>query len=148
MVLVGRTAVVAESFGNRLSQYDIEADGTWTNRRDWATFGPVPTATTLSDRIEELAVAGDGISGPDADGALWVASFIHQHAIRVMPGGEVVDTVSTAPLSCFSVALGGHDGRTLFLCATPDELDPETRRLDPQSTVMVIRVDVPLVTTS
>jgi sugar lactone lactonase YvrE len=144
MALVGRTAVVAESFGNRLSQYDIEADGSLTNRRDWATFGPVPTATVLADRFRELVVAGDGISGPDRDGALWVASFIHQHAIRVMPGGEVVDTVSTAPLSCFSVALGGHDGRSLFLCATPDELDPEIRRLDPKSTVMIARVEVPL----
>ena len=32
----GRTMIVAETFGNRLSAYDLAADGTLSNRRTWA----------------------------------------------------------------------------------------------------------------
>jgi sugar lactone lactonase YvrE len=138
------TLVVAESFGNRISQYDIDPDGTLSNRRDWAVFGPMPTASDLDDRYKELVVAADGISGVDAEGAIWVADFTKQHAVRVLPGAEIVDEVTTGSLNCYCVALGGHDGRTLFLCATPAEMDPELRKNEPRGTIMSCRVDVPL----
>ena len=138
------TYVVAESFGNRISQYDIDADGSLSNRRDWATFGPMPQASDLDERYKELAVAADGISGADAEGAMWVADFTQRHAVRVLPGGRIVDKVTTGDLNCYCVALGGHDGRTLFLCATPAEMDPELRKNEPRGTIMTCRVDVPL----
>jgi len=143
MVLFDGKLAVAESFGNRISVYDVQSDGSLAGRRDWATFGPLPTAVDLNDRYGQLVIASDGISCPDAEGAIWVASFTHQHALRVMPGGDIVDLVTTGDMNCFSVALGGEDGRSLFLCATPAELDPVIRKNEPRSRVMIARVAVP-----
>ena len=141
----GRSLVVAESFGNRISQYDIGADGSLNNRRDWASFGPIPSATTLNDRYQQMVVAADGISKSDAEGGIWVADFTSDRAVRVMPGGAIVDTVTvTGGLNCFAPALGGADGRTLFLCAAPGDYDPA--RDAPQGTIQVLRVDVPVAT--
>jgi len=136
--------VVAESFGNRISQYDIEPDGSLANRRDWATFGPLPESTDLGQRYKELVVATDGVSAPDVEGAVWIADFVQPHALRVMPGGEIVDKVTTGDQNCYCVALGGQDGRTLFLCTAPSEMDPELRRNEPRANIMTYRVDVPL----
>src|SRR5215212_1176392 len=38
-VIIGNTLVVAETFGNRLSAFDIAADGSLSDRQDWAVFG-------------------------------------------------------------------------------------------------------------
>nr|WP_256363739.1 SMP-30/gluconolactonase/LRE family protein [Phycicoccus sp. Soil802] len=139
----GQAMVVAESFGNRMSVYDVGVDGALTNRRDWATFGPMPTATSLAERFGQMVVGCDGISKPDAEGAIWVADFTGDRAIRVLPGGRIADTVTTARnLNCFCPALGGADGRTLFLCAAPGDYDPD--RDAPAGTVQACRVDVPL----
>ncbi|HEV7626293.1 MAG TPA: SMP-30/gluconolactonase/LRE family protein [Streptomyces sp.] len=42
MVISGSTLIVAETFGNRLSGYDIDGAGALSARRDWASFGPLP----------------------------------------------------------------------------------------------------------
>jgi len=93
-----RTLIVAESYGNKLTAFDIAADGSLSNRRTWADLGDgVP----------------DGIC-PDADGAVWYADVPNQRGVRVRQGGEVLQTI---PLDrgCFACALGGTDRRTLFL---------------------------------
>ncbi len=146
-IIDGRTLVVAETFANRLSQFEILADGTLSDRRDWATFGPLPAPLDLKEREAQLDVLPDGISGVDAEGAIWIGDFTKRQAMRVRSGGEILDTVSTADgLTCFAVALGGVDGRTLFLCANPDELDPEVRKNEPRSEIQSFRVEVPLAT--
>jgi hypothetical protein len=43
-----------------VSAFDIEPDGSLTNRRSWATFGEVPTARGLNDTLASLVVAPDG----------------------------------------------------------------------------------------
>ena len=79
----------------------------------------------------------------DADGALWVGDFTKPWVSRIMPGGKIVQRVSTGDLNCFAAALGGRDGHTLFLCVSPSELDPTIRKNDPQSAIMTYRVAVP-----
>ena len=142
-IIDGKTLVIAESFANRLSAFDILEGGKLSERRDWATFGPVPTSTDLKERYEELVIAADGISVVDAEGAIWVADFTKTLASRVMPGGEIAQQVSTGDLNCFAAALGGADGRTLFLCAAPDELDMDVHMSNPQAAIMTCRVTVP-----
>jgi sugar lactone lactonase YvrE len=137
------TLLVSESFASRVSQFTINSDGSLSERRDWAAFGPEPTALDLDERYSEIELAADGISAVDAEGAVWVADFTKQHVSRVLPGGEIVDRISTGDLNCFAAELGGADGRTLFLCATPSELDPEIRKNHPESAILAIRVDVP-----
>lgn len=62
--------------------------------------------------------------------------------IRVREGGDVVDRVDTGELSVFAVALGGDDGRTLFMCAGPPRgtTDPAEVRL---GVLLSCQVDVP-----
>ncbi len=147
LVIDDTALLVAESLGNRISRFDIDAEGELGPRQDWATFGPLPTAVDLAERYAQVVVAADGLSPVDAEGAVWVADFTKRHAVRVLPGGTIVDTVSTGEHNCYAVTLGGVDGRTLFLCATraaEDEMDPQLRARDPQGTIQVSRVDVPL----
>jgi len=35
----GETLIVAESYANRLTAFDVEADGAVSNRRGWAQLG-------------------------------------------------------------------------------------------------------------
>jgi sugar lactone lactonase YvrE len=143
-IIDGKTLVIAESFANRLSAFDILPDKSLSARRDWATFGPLPTTTDLQERYSQAVVAADGISAADAEGAIWVADFTRPLASRVMPGGKIVEQVSTGDLNCFAAALGGADGRTLFLCGAPAELDMEIRRNDPKGAILTYRVPVPV----
>lgn len=141
-IIKGRTLIVAESFGNRMSAFDIKPDGSLTPRRTWAFFGDVPQSDDVVAAMKEIKVAPDGISNVDREGAIWVADFTKTRAIRVGLGGDILDEVSTGDLNCYACALGGEDGRTLFLCATPAEFNPEIRKKNPLSQVISARVDV------
>jgi sugar lactone lactonase YvrE len=93
------TLVVAESMAERLTAYEIEADGGLSNRRVWAD-----------------GVGADGIC-LDAEGAIWAQSGAMATAcVRVREGGEILDRIDVdrSPFSCM---LGGPDGRTLFILA-------------------------------
>lgn len=106
----GRTLVVAETFGRRLSAFDVGSDGHLTGRRIYA---------------ELPGVAPDGMC-VDADDHIWVADGAGRQVLRVAPGGNIVDVVETTGAS-MSCALGGDDGRTLFVCTsgatTPEEAE-------------------------
>ncbi|WP_043288699.1 SMP-30/gluconolactonase/LRE family protein [Paraburkholderia oxyphila] len=143
-VIENRTLVVAESFGNRLSAFDIQADGSLSARRDWASFGPVPRNEGVIESMAEIVVAPDGISQADAEGAIWVADFTKTRVLRVAPGGEILETIQTEDRNCYACALGGADGRTLFMCVTPADFNPDVRRANPLSAVLSTRVDVAL----
>lgn len=95
----GRTLIVAETMGQRLTAFDVHPDGQLSGRRVFA---------------ELKGRAPDGIC-LDAEGAVWVADASGKACIRVREGGEIVDVVATER-GCFACALGGADGRTLFLC--------------------------------
>jgi len=110
--------MVDETFGNRVSAFDIEPDGSLTNRRSWATFGELPTAWRLNDALASLVVAPDGCA-LDAEGALWIADALNGRVIRVREGGDIVQEI-TVGTGVFACGLGGADGRTLFMCAAPD----------------------------
>jgi sugar lactone lactonase YvrE len=94
------TLIVAESYANQLTAFDIDPDAGLSNQRVWAHLGDgVPDGLTL-----------------DADGAVWYADVPNQRCVRVAEGGAVLDTVEV-DLGCFACMLGGPDGRTLFIVA-------------------------------
>ena len=108
----GKTLIVGESFGARLTAFDISPDGSLTNRREWAKMdGAVP----------------DGICLDDA-GGIWVASPVSNEALRVIEGGEVTDRIKTEN-QAYACMLGGLDGKTLFIMTSrsshPDECKKE-----------------------
>ena len=125
----GSTLIIAESWAGRLTAFDIAADGTLAGRRVWAALPE--------------GCAPDGID-LDSEGAVWVADVGGKRAIRVRAGGEILDEVSAGDLHVIACALGGEDGRTLYLCATPDfRIPPEEAARTRPSRILTARVDVP-----
>jgi sugar lactone lactonase YvrE len=95
-----QTLILAESYANRLTAFDIAADGRLSNRRVWADLdGGVP----------------DGIC-VDAEHAVWYGDVPNQRCVRVREGGEVLQRIDLNR-GCFACTLGGVDRSTLFLMA-------------------------------
>jgi sugar lactone lactonase YvrE len=68
------TLIVADSYGHRLTAFDIAADGGLSNSRVWADLGDgVPDGICL-----------------DAEGAIWYGDVPNQRCERVREGGEVL----------------------------------------------------------
>jgi sugar lactone lactonase YvrE len=120
----GRTLVVGESYGQRLSAYDLNTDGSLANPRVWADLRPnVPDGICL-----------------DADGGIWVADPINNGVMRVVQGAGPVDWIPTSR-GAYACALGGEDGRTLYVC-TAETSNPR-KTLDLLSgRIESVRVDV------
>lgn len=133
------TLLVDETFGNRVTAFDIAADGTLANRRTWASFGNVPRESALDKALAEIVVAPDGCA-LDAEGCLWVADGLGGRAIRVREGGEILDEVSPGT-GVYACGLGGADGRTLYLCAAPDFL-ADNRKPVREGRILATRVTV------
>jgi sugar lactone lactonase YvrE len=94
------TLIVAESYANKLTAFDIVEDGGLSNRRVWADLGDgVPDGLCL-----------------DAEDAVWYADVPNKRCVRVREGGEVLQTIDL-DRGCFACMLGGPDGKTLFLVA-------------------------------
>jgi sugar lactone lactonase YvrE len=123
----GGTLFVGESLSAppRLTAFDIGAAGELTNRRAFAEFDPE---------------APDGIC-LDAEGAIWIASPATHEAARVLDG-QIVERIGTGEQRCYAVALGGPEGRTLFLCTSGTSL-PEKARRRRTGRVSITEVDVP-----
>jgi sugar lactone lactonase YvrE len=137
----GSTLVISESFGNRMSAFDVAADGSLGPRRDWAVFGPAPTSTDLTEVLGNAVFAPDGMC-LDANGAVWVADAVGNRVVHVAEGGEILDEISTGDEGVFACMLGGDDGRTLFLCAAPD-FHEDARAAAREARILATTVDVP-----
>lgn len=132
--------LVDETFGNRVSAFDVHGDGSLGARRDWARFGALPPGRELAVALPGGVVGADGC-GLDAEGLLWIADALNGRAIRVREGGEIVDEVSPGT-GVFACMLGGADGRTLFLCTAPD-FSEQARSAAREAQLLAVRVDVP-----
>ena len=94
------TLIVAESYGSRLTAFDITPDGSLANRRVWADLnGGAPDGICL-----------------DAEGAIWYGDVPNKCCVRVREGGEVLQTIEL-DRGCFACMLGGEGKQTLFLIA-------------------------------
>ena len=121
----GHTMIVAESFADRLTAYDIGDDGSLSNRRLWADLG---------------GRKPDGIC-LDADGAIWVANPVINECFRVAEGGDILDVIETDN-RCFACMLGGPDRRTLFMLTSRYSLAVEAA-VHRTGNVLIADVDVP-----
>lgn len=122
----GQTLIVAESIGRRFTAFTVAPDGSLTERRTFAEcapFGP------------------DGLC-LDAEGAIWAAMTLAREFQRIAPGGEVLDRIAIDDRLAIAPALGGPDGRTLFLC-TAREHDPAALAGTRDATIHAVEVDVP-----
>jgi sugar lactone lactonase YvrE len=120
------TLVVAESYANRLTAFDIAADGGLSGRRVWAALGDgVPDGICL-----------------DAEGACWYADVPNRRCVRVAEGGDVLQTVA-ADRGCFACILGGPDRRTLFIVAREWRGAESTADGERSGQILSVEVDVP-----
>jgi len=95
------TLIVAESYGQKLTAFQIAADGGLSRPRVWADLGDgVPDGICL-----------------DAEGAIWYADVPNKRCVRVRQGGQVLQAIRL-DRGCFSCALGGASRTTLFMAAT------------------------------
>jgi len=120
----GKTLIVGESMGHRLTAFDIQPDGSLTNRRVWAELGDaVPDGIAL-----------------DAENAVWVASPLSKQVMRVKEGGEVTDRAGfeSMPIAC---ALGGPRRKTLFVLFA-DSINPDECRAKRSARIDTIQVPV------
>ena len=94
----GTTLIVAESYADRLTAYDIGTDGGLTGRRVWA---PTPR-----DHPDGICI--------DVEGAVWYADVGNQHCVRVREGGEVLATVEL-DRGAFACALSRGEDPCLYV---------------------------------
>lgn len=121
----GSNFIVAETFANRLSAFDISGNGDLSNRRVWADLGDATP---------------DGIC-LDAEGAIWVASPATGEVIRVREGGAVLFRIMPigTPYACM---LGGPD-RTILFVLTSETDDPGRAHLLKSGRIEIVHVQTP-----
>lgn len=119
----GKTLIVAETLGRRLTAFDIGSDGALSNKRIWAVTGQrVPDGIALN-----------------AKGQVWIANAGGPECALIAEGGEVVEVIDTTD-PCYACMLGGDDGRTLFMLTAPPLTSGETGA---KGRVLVATVDAP-----
>ncbi len=124
----GRTLIVGESYGQRLTAFDVMDDGSLARRRIWA-------------QLEGKGVGPDGIC-LDAEGAIWLASPVTREVLRVRAGGAVTHRIAT-PGQAVACMLGGSDRKTLFVLTGRVLVTPEQSRAERSGVIYVLPVEVP-----
>ena len=123
----GATLIVAESAGRKLTTFAIGANGDLSDRAVFA----------------ELPHAPDGMC-LDAEGAVWAACVTASRFARVLPGGEIVDTVEfEPPRRTVACVLGGIDRRTLYMLTADTLGEADLSRELRTARVEQVQVDVP-----
>jgi sugar lactone lactonase YvrE len=100
----GKTLIVAESTGRRLTAFTIGDNGALSDRRVFA----------------------DGLDGPpdgialDAEGGVWTSMTLAHQFERITEGGAVTDRIDMGERVAIACTLGGPERRTLFLLSSTD----------------------------
>ncbi|MEU3017518.1 MULTISPECIES: SMP-30/gluconolactonase/LRE family protein [unclassified Nocardiopsis] len=128
----GGTLYVAETFGFRLSAFDVDAGGALSNQRVLRQF----------DSLERDALDGLCV---DSEGGVWVTAPFSSQVRRLSPEGEVTEVVNTATAGHWvvSCALGGPDGRTLYLCAAETDMGRMANNFEGSSRLEAATVRIP-----
>jgi sugar lactone lactonase YvrE len=127
----GKSLVFSEVFASRLVQFDIEPDGSLSKARTFAA----------------LDGSADGI-WMDAQGAVWSATTNMASGDtrfeRIDATGRVLASIPVPDgFHAIACALGGEDGRDLFLVANKTETPDDVWNGRAKSRVFRTRVEVP-----
>jgi sugar lactone lactonase YvrE len=122
----GRTLIVGETIGHRLTAFDIAADGSLSNRRVWA-------------QLPE-SVGPDGIC-LDAEGGVWCANPEGvDSVVRVTEGGTITDRIRV-DTHAYAVMLGGPERKHLFICTSASH-DPAEIHHNPTASFQLVEVEI------
>lgn len=97
----GKTLFVCETFGKKITAFDIEPEGSLKNRRTFAEVEGHP----------------DGLCA-DPDGGLWVPLLFEGKFLRLDSTGDVVSTIDFPGKMAIACANGGADERMIYLCVS------------------------------
>ena len=122
----GRTLIVAESVGRRLTAFAVGEDGSLSDRRIFA---------------EGLDGPPDGIA-LDAEGGVWASMTLANQFERIVEGGMVTDRIDMGDRTAIACTLGGPDRRTLFMLSSTDAY-PQRLIGTKLSSLDAVTVDVP-----
>lgn len=122
----GRTLLVAETMGSRITAFAIGADGRLSERR---VFAQLPAG-----------YFPDGI-GYDAQGGVWAACPYDRGVVRVEEGGRITHELALPEnRAAYACMLGGAERRTLFLC-TAERHGHEKLRESKNSRIEAVEVE-------
>lgn len=123
----GAGLVVAETFGNCLTAFDREPDGSLKNRRVFADLGDYTP---------------DGIC-LDAEGGIWAASFMTGDFLRVVDGGTITDQFNVGPgKAAVACQIGGPDNRTLYCLTFEGEIE-DIAKGERRARIETVNVSIP-----
>jgi sugar lactone lactonase YvrE len=127
MTADGRTLLVAETFGARVTAYTICDGKTLTDGRTWA----------------ELPGTGPDGCALDSNGRLWVADAYGHRCLLVAEGGEIIGEIAPPDgLQAYACMLGGPENRTLLMCCVPG-WDMDQPKDGTAASLIATEVDVP-----
>ena len=122
----GKSLICGETYGARYTAFDIEEDGSLTNRRVWAEVpGEVPDGCCL-----------------DADGGIWFASPTASGVVRVEEGGKITDRIPVGDTNAYACMLGDLDRKTLFILCADTHERPKTSEIR-SGKIFIVPVEVP-----
>lgn len=120
-------ACANETRGSRILAFDIESDGT------------LGAPTVFADLGRERQP--DGLS-VDVEGGVWVGCVTAREFLRVVAGGTVTHRVAIEQGWAIAPALGGADGRTLYMVVDDTTVEGLVKG-ESTGWIMQARVDVP-----
>jgi sugar lactone lactonase YvrE len=120
------TLIVAESTGRRLTAFTLTANGELSDRRLFA---------------EGLEGPPDGLA-VDSEGGIWASMTLANQFQRIVDGGAVTDRIDMVDRTAIACALGGPEGRMLFLLSSTDAY-PERLIGTKLSRIDTVIVDIP-----
>jgi len=123
----GQTIIIAETYGNKLTAFNINSDGTLSGSHTWINVEFLP----------------DGIC-IDSEGGIWIAT-INPYVVRFADGGKMTHVVRVSQRA-FACALGGPDLRTLFILTAPvtsAENIAEQTKAAMSGRIEIVKVDIP-----
>jgi sugar lactone lactonase YvrE len=136
-----RTLIVAETFAEHLTAFDIE-NGRLVNRRIYR------------DMSDAYRSASDGVGKPgfidgiaiDGEDGIWLSMLKGQEFIRINVHGRVTHRIPVPGHECVACTLGGEDGKTLFMAATHmapgSNIFEEMTHRRTRTRILTARVDV------
>jgi sugar lactone lactonase YvrE len=138
----GLTLYVGETAASRYTAFAILDDGSLDQRRTLAQLDPEPPMGSFDEMIAKLGFAPDGCC-LDAEGHIWSADAMGRRCVRLSPDGDVVEEIRPPDrLGVYACMLGGAEGTTLLLCASPD-FGEHTRAGQGEAVLFTTEVDVP-----
>ena len=90
----------------------------------------------------DAVVCVHGLGGTSNTFTPLMGALARHRVVRMAPGGEILESISTGDQGAFACTLGGPDGRTLFICVAPDFLE-HARQAAREAAIWTTTVNVP-----